>query len=124
MKEIEIKLPKWVTRFCNKNAIREEVKQLAYNLNNFPEDWTVGTQRATMCHDETKIALWVANGWEYLDFWPKKEAFSKKEKKYLREPISKILNKGERCSFATGLRDFAKLMKQINETQGERNNEN
>ncbi len=119
MKEIEINLPNWVTRFFGKHKIREEVKQLAFNLENYPEDWTVDAQRATLCHDETRVALWIISGWKFLDFWPKKEAFTKKEQKYLWKPIDKIINR-KGASLTVQSSDFAKLMKQIKEAQWER----
>ena len=115
MIEIEIKIPGFVTKFFNKFSVREEIEDLKYNLYNYPEDWTVDAQIATMCHGETGITLWITSGWKYLDLWPKKNAFTKREKKYLWKAIKPIL----KDSSIEKLSDFAKLMDKINKTQGD-----
>lgn len=46
--------------------ISEEVKQLRKSIMENPKDWCVGEYRVV--HAPTRISLWVANGFESLNF--------------------------------------------------------
>lgn len=123
MREIEItlpKLPEFIKKLFTKPEIRKEVQELQYNLERYPEDWTCDSDRNVIYHTRTKIGLWVSNGWEYLDFWPEQDAFSKREQKYLWLHAQRIRDRTKikaQAKESMSGNDFSKLMQQIKEFQ-------
>ena len=110
--EIEINFPKirW-PKFLKKTkpVIREEVRRLKRSLEEFPDEWE-GSGVHTITHKELDINLWVSNGWEYLDFWPKIEAFTKSEQKYLWDAAKNIQN---RCKTVAKEQDWAEAIRKL-----------
>jgi len=114
VREIEINFPKikW-PKFFKKRMVRKEIEELQFNLENYPEDWELNSTKRSVIHNKTGIVLWMANGWQFLDFYSALDAFTAKEQKYLGKSVNKIINK-KVPSKGMGATDFQKLMKQIN----------
>lgn len=113
--EIEIKIPNFIKKLFTKPEIRKEVQELKYNLEKYPEDWSLDSGGNVIYHTRTKIGLWVANGMYYLDFWPEQNAFTTREQKYLWLHVKRIRDKIKASlTVSKSPTDFSKLMDQIN----------
>lgn len=110
--EIEINFPKikW-SKFFKKPEIREEVQKLKYSLVEFPDEWENSSSH-TIQHKKLNIKLWVSNGWEYLDFWPKINAFTKREQKYLWKAVQNVKHRANSVE-ATGEQNWVDAVRKL-----------